>query len=1195
MAQTNVQVFSGDVEVASNINVSNIISSTNKSSNLFVTNDFGQIEMIAGPMQIDQSTDKKITNPPGLSANDAFGIATSVSGDTLVTGASGIDNSRGFAFVYTRDTPGDPTSGWSYYHPTTLLGPVGSSGDRFGSAISLDGDTVLIGASEANSDDGAAYVFTRNTLNDPTSAWTVRATLAGASGSNERFGATVSLQGDTMVIGAPETLTGLKGKAYVYRRNTPGDRTSGWTAVGTLTASDGVNGDAFGSGVAIDGDTIVIGAPGTADAYVFRRDTPGDTTSSWTQVTKLTHASIVQSNFFGQNNISLDGDLVLIGAAATQVGANANQGAAYIFRRDTPGVLTSGWTFVQVIFETTNGINSGSAGDVFGVSVSIDGDKLVVGARGADAAYVFKRDTPGDTTSTWTQDTNILVPFGGVTGGYYGFSVSIDNNTIAVGAPLTNSIVGVQYVYEDRISSIVALGGITATSFYGDGSALTGVFSPAVDTIAIGNGAGATSQGGNAIAIGYDAATTSQAASSVAIGIQAGKTSQGQNAVAIGVVAAETNQSLGSIAIGQFSGRFNQGPTGSPTISTDNIAIGGYAGYNAQGAQAPGGSLIGRSVAIGYRAGYNEQSSFSVGIGDRAGEINQGESCVSIGILACSENQGSRSIGIGQQAGSYNQGEDAVAIGYAAGYTQQSRYNVAIGKEAGAYNQGAEAIGIGRNAGATNQGAYATALGTFTAITGQGAYGIALGTGAGQYNQPANSFYVGATGTDRALRAGGGDAYVKYNSTNGEILYQSSDDRVKDGETFITGAVKTLSKLRPQTYFKRTKLDPNAPEQNWYTESGLMAQEVYYSAPELRHTVGVPAQAGDIDNYTPPPSDDPAQDPDYSMWGDGIATVDYMQMIPYLVKAVQEIVTELPRSKTTVSNTWGQNVTGLVVSADTNTHKTNTVPIVTLSNVYMDKQWYGVVSEHAPDSEDYDTLVDTKGDTRIWVTDVGGPLESGDLLTTSNIAPGYTQKQVDDLIRSSTVAKVTQDCDFTEPTQRVIRVPKRELSNVLYYRHDTTHEISLDTYLTRPLSSKRRVDETPIYFKEVDKESNVITGTYYYQGDTEVSEYTYVTLSEDERSIKYLNEIDVDTYESLSDEDKALFSAGTKKKYFFSEYSQSKTQIPQHDEEVFIEEMTDVLDENGQIVWEDTANTVPAYTLVDHGTYKAALVTCNLV
>jgi len=85
------------------------------------------------------------------------------------------------------------------------------------------------------------------------------------------------------------------------------------------------------------------------------------------------------------------------------------------------------------------------------------------------------------------------------------------------------------------------------------------------------------------------------------------------------------------------------------------------------------------------------------------------------------------------------------------------------------------------------------------------------------------------------------------------------------------------------------------------------------------------------------------------------------------------------------------------------------------------------------DTNDYDTLVDTKGDTCIWVTDVNGPLESGDLVTSSNVSPGYAQKQGDDSVRNYTIAKVTQDCDFTESMQRAIRVPKKEFSNVNYY------------------------------------------------------------------------------------------------------------------------------------------------------------------
>jgi hypothetical protein len=432
---------------------------------------------------------------------------------------------------------------------------------------------------------------------------------------------------------------------------------------------------------------------------------------------------------------------------------------------------------------------------------------------------------------------------------------------------------------------------------------------------------------------------------------------------------------------------------------------------------------------------------------------------------------------------------------------------------------------------------------------------------------------------------------MRYNTSTGEVSYTSSDDRVKDGETLITDAVKTLSKLRPQNYFKRTKLDPNAPEQNWYHESGLMAQEVYYSVPEMRHLVMVPPEAGDIDNYTPPPSDDPSQDPDYSMWGDGIASVDYMQMVPYLVKGVQEIVTEVPRSKTTVSNTWGQNITGLVVSANTNKHKTNTVPIVNISTVSMDKSWYGVVSSEKTDSIEYDTLVDTKGDSRIWVTDINGTLESGDLLTTSNVAPGYTQKQEGGALMNYTVAKVTQDCDFTEPLQVSIKIPKRELSNVMYYIHDESYEISLDEYEKRP-SFKKSVEEIPIYFKE-----DVDGGeTRYYQGDMEISSLKYDSLPGDAiKSVKQLREISVEEYNALDAVEKATYSLGTRKTYKAIQFSKSKKQIPQHDEVRILEELVDVLDENGQTVWEETGETKPVYTLVDHGTYKAALVSCKLI
>jgi hypothetical protein len=612
--------------------------------------------------------------------------------------------------------------------------------------------------------------------------------------------------------------------------------------------------------------------------------------------------------------------------------------------------------------------------------------------------------------------------------------------------------------------------------------------------------------------------------------------------------------------------------------SANQVAIGNLAGQTSQGNTA---------VAVGYGAGQTSQAGYSVAIGRDAGNSSQQVHSVAVGRAAGQISQGTLAVAIGYNAGYNSQEEESVAIGYQAGYQNQRGLTVAIGRDTGHLRQNDQATALGSYSGRTDQGYRGIAIGHRPAYSSQGSYGIAIGYQAGYSSQPGNSFYVATN----SVRNQGGTYYMRYNTSTGEVSYTSSDDRVKDGETLITDAVKTLSKLRPQNYFKRTKLDPNAPEQNWYHESGLMAQEVYYSVPEMRHLVMVPPEAGDIDNYTPPPSDDPSQDPDYSMWGDGIASVDYMQMVPYLVKGVQEIVIEVPRSKTTVSNTWGQNITGLVVSANTNKHKTNTVPIVNISTVSMDKSWYGVVSSEKTDSIEYDTLVDTKGDSRIWVTDTNGTLESGDLLTTSNVAPGYTQKQEGGALMNYTVAKVTQDCDFTEPLQVSIKIPKRELSNVMYYIHDESYEISLDEYEKRP-SFKKSVEEIPIYFKE-----DVDGGeTRYYQGDMEISSLKYDSLPGDAiKSVKQLREISVEEYNALDAVEKATYSLGTSKTYKAIQFSKSKKKIPQHDEVRILEELVDVLDENGQTVWEETGETKPVYTLVDHGTYKAALVSCKLI
>ena len=590
-------------------------------------------------------------------------------------------------------------------------------------------------------------------------------------------------------------------------------------------------------------------------------------------------------------------------------------------------------------------------------------------------------------------------------------------------------------------------------------------------------------------------------------------------------------------------------------------------------------------IAIGASAGLNAQGMFGVAVGNQAGKVSQGAGATAVGFLAGNGSQGFSSVAIGYFAGYNAQGGSSVAIGDSAGNVTQGGACVAVGKYAGGTSQGTESTAIGCFAGQNSQGIFATAIGNSAGQNSQGSSAIALGYDAATNSQPANTFRT----RFGSVRNANGNEYIHI-TNGGEIVRGNgySDDRLKYDEKFITGAVKSLFKLRPQEYLKKPKLIPDpGHDEEWIHESGLMAQEVYYSAPEMRHLVTVADIAGDVDTLTPAPSDDPSQDPDYSVWGDKPSGIKYIQFIPYLIKGIQEIVTELPRSKTTVSNTWDQNITGLVVSAKMNTHKTNVTPIVSLSNVAMDKAWYGVVSDQKTDTNDYDTLVDTNGDTRIWVSDVGGSLESGDLVTTSNIAPGYAQKQSDDIIRNYTVGKVTQECDFTEPLQVSVKIPKKELSNVKYYVKNIIREVDLSEY--ELYNSRHTTVETkPMYICEVQEGENH-NQRYYYRGDVEVG-----SPSGETNSTKFFLEKTPDEYELLDDEEKAKYTLSTRNIYKVHSQTRSTRLIPEHEEEVFIEEMTDVLDGNGQIVWEETDETEPIYTLVNHGTHKAALLTCKL-
>ena len=307
-----------------------------------------------------------------------------------------------------------------------LTASDGVAYDFFGSvSLSADGNTALIGASNVTvgnkSSQGAAYVFVLNG-----GIWSQQQKLTALDGAaGDAFGASVSLSGDgnTALIGALDAKVGantIQGAAYVFARNG-----GTWSQDQKLTASDGAASDQFGLQVSLsaDGSTALIGAywatvganAKQGAAYVFVRS--GVT---WSQDQKLTASDGAADAYFGASvSLSGDGNTALIGAWGAKVGANTNQGAAYVFVR-------SGLTWSQDQKLTAS---DGAAGDAVGASVSLsgDGNTALIGAENATvgantaqgAAYVFV-----NSGGTWSQQQK-LTALDGAAYDQFGSSVSL--------------------------------------------------------------------------------------------------------------------------------------------------------------------------------------------------------------------------------------------------------------------------------------------------------------------------------------------------------------------------------------------------------------------------------------------------------------------------------------------------------------------------------------------------------------------------------------------------------------------------------------------------------------------------------------------------------------------------------------------------------------------------------------------------
>ncbi len=329
----------------------------------------------------------------------------------------------------------------STLHAAGLTSSDLASNDTFGNSVSQLGNIGLVGAREdnigANADQGSAYLF-RN-LDTATGAITQNVKLTASDGAASDFlGTSVSLSGSIGLLGASGDDIGAKlsqGSAYLFRDLE--------TATGTitqnakLTASDGADDDFLGVSISLSGSIGLIGASGDntgansdqGSAYVFRDlDTA---TGTATENAKLTASDGATNDYFGIS-VSLSSTIGLVGSVRSDIGANTDQGAAYVYR----DLNTATGTITQNAKLTAS---DGAFNDQFGNSVSLSGSSALVGAVGDDiganneqgSAHLFRNLNTA--TSTKTEDVK-LIASDGATGDTFGTSVSLSGSAGIVGA-----------------------------------------------------------------------------------------------------------------------------------------------------------------------------------------------------------------------------------------------------------------------------------------------------------------------------------------------------------------------------------------------------------------------------------------------------------------------------------------------------------------------------------------------------------------------------------------------------------------------------------------------------------------------------------------------------------------------------------------------------------------------------------------
>jgi hypothetical protein len=370
---------------------------------------------IGADEQVDSTSFKQLATltPSDISGGTAqFGSSVAISGNTAVVGAPFANNGAGAVYVFVK-----PAGGWVSTTQTAELSASDSAaGIDFGGAVAISGNTIVVGSFAHNT----AYVFTK-----PAGGWTdmtETARLSAATNTNgiaDLFGANVAIDGPTIAVSAYQASFD-RGRVDVFT-----EPKGGWVSghpIGHLFAPDPKADGFFGSGLAIQGSTIVVGAPdgvgqSPGEVYVYVKPAAG-WKGQHTNGAILTPSDGATVDDFGA--VAINSNTVVAGAP----GLNNNVGAAYVFVEPT-----SGWSNMNQTAKLT--ATNAVSDDFVGASVAIVGQTVVVGAQtngGPGAVYTFDEPSGGWVNETQTSELTVAGS------GELGTSVAMSGTTMIAGA-----------------------------------------------------------------------------------------------------------------------------------------------------------------------------------------------------------------------------------------------------------------------------------------------------------------------------------------------------------------------------------------------------------------------------------------------------------------------------------------------------------------------------------------------------------------------------------------------------------------------------------------------------------------------------------------------------------------------------------------------------------------------------------------